>query len=249
MIIGKKRKRLLLVTLSLLVLLIVCLLNPYRIQFVGHFDKIWAHRANSTEKLESAIGYFNGVELDLVYDSNTKSFDVNHPPAKSIDLNFQTYLSKIDIADKPYLWLDIKNLNLETVEGIYIRLTYLVEEYNYPKEKILVETRYPEALPKFTQFGFMTSYYLDSKVKKVKGNAASEEADKIRSILENQPKIGISCGYLGYEFMSKFFPKKEKYVWVLTPRIHPDFFKIRRMLNDQTIKVVLIKYNALEGNR
>ncbi|WP_456441323.1 hypothetical protein [Psychroserpens sp.] len=249
MIIGKKRKRFLLVALSVLVLLIVYLLNPYRIQFVGHYDKIWAHRVNSTEKLESALKHFNGVELDLVYDTITNSFDVNHPPAKSIGLNFQTYLSKIEIANKPYLWLDIKNLNLETVEGIYIRLTYLVEKYNYSKEKILVETRYPEALPKFTEYGFMTSYYLDSKVKKVKGDAANVVADEIRSILENQPKIGISSSYLGYDFMTKFFPKKEKYIWVLTPRIHSDFFKIRRMLTDQTIKVVLIKYNAFEGNR
>ncbi|WCO03005.1 PI-PLC domain-containing protein [Psychroserpens ponticola] len=249
MIIGDNRKKLVKIVLGVLLLLVVYKLNPYRIQFIGHYDKIWAHRVNSTEKLESAVDYFKGVELDLVFDSVTNKLDVNHPPVKSIGLNFQTYLSKIIITEKPYLWLDIKNLNHETAEDIYSRLTNLVENYKYPKEKILVETRYPEALFKFSQYGFMTSYYLDYKIENLKGDAAKNEASKISSILKNQPEIGISSSYHGYDFMTEFFPNKTKYIWVLTPRFHSDFFKIRRMLDDQTVSVVLVRYNASEGNR
>ena len=96
MTIGNKTKKILIAIISVFVLLIAYKLNPYRLQFIGHYDKIWAHRVNSTEKLESAIQYFNGVELDVFYDSNTNKFDVNHPPAKSIGLDFQTYLSNIE---------------------------------------------------------------------------------------------------------------------------------------------------------
>lgn len=249
MTIGNKTKKRLIVVMVVFIVSMVYLLNPYRIQYIGHYDKTWAHRVNSIEKLESAMQYFNGVELDLVYDSITNNFDVNHPPAMSIGLNFETYLSTINTPEKPFLWLDIKNLTLQNVEHIYSKLTNLTATYNYPSDKILVETRYPETLPKFTHYGFMTSYYLDSKIKKIKDDAAKAEAVKIKNILEHQPEIGISSSYLGYDFMLEYFPEKTKYVWILTPRIHSDFFKIRRILNDTTVKAVLVNYKAPKGNR
>lgn len=50
-------------------------------------SKIWAHRVNSIEKYEEARDLFSGVELDLVFNDLNNSFDVNHPPAKIINLN------------------------------------------------------------------------------------------------------------------------------------------------------------------
>lgn len=249
MTIGKKAKKSIIILIGVLALLIAYKLNPYRLQFIGHYDKIGAHRINSTEKLSSALKYFNSVELDLVYDSDMKRFDVNHPPATSIGLDLETYLSKIEIDEKPYLWLDIKNLDLETVEGVYLRIIHLIEKNKYPKEKILIETRYPEALPKFTEYGFKTSYYLNYKIQQMDENLLEKEVAHINSILEKQPNIAISSSYLDYDFMTKYFPNKEKCIWVLTPRFHFDFFEIRTILKDPTVKNVLVRYHASQGNR
>ena len=95
----KGRKRALyffgIITIVLLVLLYLYQHSAKRVEFLGHYDKVLAHRVNSLEKLEASLKHFKGVELDLVYDNETNTFDVNHPPAKSINLTFETYLSAI----------------------------------------------------------------------------------------------------------------------------------------------------------
>ena len=56
--------------------------------------------------------------------------------------------------------MDIKNLNNENKDSILSHILELFHEKNYPLEKVLVETRYPEALPEFSKAGFKASYYL-----------------------------------------------------------------------------------------
>ena len=51
--------------------LIIYRYNPYRIEFIGYYDKAFAHRVNNIEKLNSSLNFFNGVELDLVFQKNT----------------------------------------------------------------------------------------------------------------------------------------------------------------------------------
>src|SRR5690554_4954312 len=113
MITGKRILILVLAVLSLILLGMAYRYSPYKIEYLGHYDKIWAHRVNSTEKLESALKYFKGVELDLVYDEQKNILDVTHPPVPSIDLDLENYLSSINSEAKPYIWLDIKNLNFD----------------------------------------------------------------------------------------------------------------------------------------
>lgn len=223
--------------------------SPYKIEYLGHYDKIWAHRVDSKEKLESSLKFFDGVELDLVYNAKTDILDVTHPPVKSINLSFKKYLTVISKDAKPYLWLDIKNLNQHNSDSILKKLVSLFSEKKYPFKKILVETRYPEALPNFAKVGFLTSYYLPSGLSEMDSIALKKEVYKIRATLAAQPKLAISSDYIDYELMLNFFPKTDKYLWVLTSLWKHGISQPRKILKDPNVKVVLVNYRAIKGNR
>jgi len=249
MITGKRIIVLVIVFLSLFLLGKAYRYSPYKVEYLGYYDKIWAHRVNSTEKLESALKYFKGVELDLVYDNQKDILDVTHPPVPSINLNLEQYLSFINSEEKPYLWLDIKNLNDDTKDQILQKLTVLFSEKEYPLEKVLVETRYPEALSIFSAAGFKTSYYLPHSLTEKTSEKRNIELQKIAKILEKQPNLAISSTYTDYDMMLESFPTTDKYFWITSSVRTHGFSTPRRILKDSTVKAVLISFKAIKGNR
>ncbi len=221
--------------------------SPYKLQFIGYYNKIWAHRVNSTQKLHSALNYFDGVELDLVYQNGV--LDVNHPPTESIGLNFETYLASLHENEKPNLWLDIKNLKKENALDIFLSLNKIFLKCNYPKNKILIETRFPEALQPFHKAGYKTSYYINPVLKSMNDTEAFTEIKHIKEIISDQLYLGLSSNYKDYSRLSEAFPNTPLYLWVLNSDINKDFFKVRRLLKDPMVKVVLVRFNAISGNR
>ena len=223
---------------------------PYKLPYLGFYEiKIYPHRINSLERLENALKYFNGLELDLVYHSTNNYLDVNHPPAKSIDLSLETYLGHISNQQKPFLWLDIKNLDVNNADKIFNKLQELTIKYDYSKSLILIETQSPEALKIFTAAGYKTSYYLPANLNLLKGEALNTKLQKIANILEAQPEIGISTSYKDYEIIVKHFPTKKKYIWALTSSYSLDILKIRQILKDDLVEIVLTKFRTSSGNR
>ena len=249
MITGKK----LIILISVLFLTILLGMayrySPYKLEYLGYYDKIWAHRVNSPEKLESALKYFKGVELDLVYNEQENVLDVTHPPVPSIGLSFEKYLSYIDVVEKPYLWLDIKNLNSENKDAILKKLMKLFSEKKYPLDKVLVETRYPEALLDFSELGFKTSYYLPFGLSEMSSDNRNIQLQKITNILDEQPDLAISSNYTDYEIMAKEFPTRDKYFWITSSIRKHGFSTPKKILKDSTVKAVLISYKVIKGHR
>lgn len=234
----------------LIVLLFIAIFysySPRKIEYLGYYNKVYAHRVNSIEKLNAALHFFKGVELDLVYKKDKNILDVNHPPAQSINLNFETYINEIEQGTFPFLWLDIKNLNINTAQDIFVKLNSILDKLSYPKNKILIETFYPEALSIFTKAGYHTSYYLPPKL--YKNVDLENEIKKINIILKKQPNIGISTNFEDYEIIKTNFPNQKKYIWALVPNINTKFWKIRKLLKDEKVEIVLSKYKAFYGNR
>jgi len=216
---------------------------PHKIEFLGHKNKTWAHQCNSTIKLNGALNYFKGVELDLIYDSELNSFDVSHYNSESTGLNFTTYLDSLNYDFKPNMWLDIKNLNERNASLIFQKLTSILLAKEFKYENIIIETRYPEALPIFTNNGFLTSYYLPYRLYKKDNDELKVVITNIKKVLAEQPNIAISTSHKNYEIVNYFFPKKTKYIWALVYPINFDFFIINKLLNDEKVKVVLVNYN------
>ncbi len=223
--------------------------SPYKIEYLGFYDKIWAHRVDSEEKLSSALKFFHGVEVDLVYDQSKNILDVTHPPVPSINLDLRQYLSNIKNDEKPYIWLDIKNLNIQNKDFILVHLLEIFNEKAYPLEKILIETRYPEALSEFSKAGFSTTFYLPYGLGEMSEEKYKLEIGKIQFILSQQPKLAISSNYTDYDIMTHEFPDKDKYFWITSSIRSHGFSEPRKILKDPTVKAVLISYKAIKGNR
>ena len=246
---GKK------ITVTTVVLLSIILLgmgyrySPYKLEYLGHYDRIWAHRVNSTEKLKSAQKYFKGIEVDVVYDDKNDVLDVGHPPSPSINLDLEKYISLIGISEKPNIWLDIKNLNAENGDLILKKLVQIFSKYNYPLEKVLVETRYPEILQSFSDSGFKTSFYLPYGLTEKNSNDKDAEIRKIKTILQNQPSLAISSDYKDYDIMKEYFPEKDKYLWIINSVTKHGFSTPRKVFKDSTVKAVLISYKTWDTNR
>lgn len=249
MIKGSKIRNIGLLILALIALGLLYRYSPYKVEYLGHYDKIWAHRVDSKEKLKSALNYFKGVELDLVYDEDKDYMDVGHPPVKPINLSLRQYLSEIPEDSKPYLWLDLKNLKLENANIILKKLITIFSERDYPFDKILVESRNPETLPAFSDAGFRTSFYLLPGISKIEKSKREDEIKAIKTVLSKQPNLAISSNYEDYELMKTYFPTTKKYLWIINSVTKHGFSEPRKILKDSTVKAVLISYRSFNGNR
>ena len=141
MIKNKKLRYVLFIILTVFVVRFAYKYSPKRIEFLGHYEKVGAHRVNSLEKLTAALNHFEIIELDLVYFSESQSLDVGHPPVPSIGLTFEKYLNTIPKDDQPFLWLDIKNLTSENASEVLNRISLLLKKRKYPFEKLLIESQ------------------------------------------------------------------------------------------------------------
>ncbi len=247
--IGKSIKKLVKWGLVLLLLALVYRYNPYQIEFLGHYNKIWAHRVNTTQKLDLAQPFFNGVELDLVFMPQTGFLDVTHPPTASIGLNLKTYLTAINKPEKLELWLDIKNLEAQNASKILDRINSLSQNYKIPKSHIIVESRDPNALPIFAALGYKTSYYLPQDLSNPKALSQYNKLLRIENIVKANPGLAVSTHFKDYPLIAATLPKTTKYIWTNRHSRFKDYNAIRTLLKDSTVKVVLIRYKALWGNR
>ena len=243
------KKKILIYSGILLLPVLLYRFSPRRIEFLGYYDKVLAHRVNSLGKLESALPFFSGVELDIDYLAKTNILDVNHHPAKSINLSFETYLNHINTEILPFLWLDIKDLNATNADAILLKLNTLFDAKHYPKDKVLIETQHPEALVKFIEEGYKTSYYIPPQLYKKDEKELKNELIKIKLILNRHPKMAISTSILDYDIVSVNLPKKNKYIWSDASVYRIKYTKTKVVLKDDSVKKVLITFNSFRGNR
>lgn len=222
---------------------------PYKVELLGFYDKIGAHRVNSKSRLDSAIKYFDIIELDLVFIEEKNYLDVNHPPAKSFQLSFQKYISSLPQDVQPILWLDIKNININNASKILSKLQNILAENQYPKNKILIESKFPEALSLFHASGFKTSYYLPLGLSKMNFSDLEKNIILINKKISKQPYLSISSDIQDYEILKKEFPSKLKYHWAIgkTYGRHP--FLTQQVLRDSMVRILLVSYTTCSGNR
>jgi len=205
-------------------------------------SKIWVHRVNSLERLAEIEHLFKGMELDIVFEKG--KLDIRHPPAKSIQLSFEEFLSNIQNPSGHYFWLDLKNLNFKNVNEINQRLNYLTQKFNLQKN-IVVETTNPKIIPQLNLVNY-SSYYLPNLAGLGQEDLYKSVIEINQTIMEKKP-TAVSQGFNNYYIMRKHFSTQNKLIWALNlnwnePETHTRVEKL--LQKDPSIKICLVNYKT-----
>ncbi|NHN26804.1 hypothetical protein FIA58_014050 [Flavobacterium jejuense] len=240
--------------LFFLVLFLVIIIGYSDMTFSLLFSsKIMIHRVNSIEKLNEVKGDFIGVELDIMYDSIVNVFDVNHPPAKSIHLNLEEYLSNSKENKEVMYWFDFKNLTRFNKKKALKRLNDIVFNSGIQKNKIIIETTLPENASVFKEAGYITSYYLPPYLHSKTKDSLAYYITLIKTKSKEYPTDYISFDYTDYTIINKNFKNMKKLTWYVNqPIIRKKIFtkfKLYSILSDENVDYVLFSYYSKYGDR
>lgn len=243
------KKNLLIILISFIAIGIILIFSNSAFIFLFN-DKIWAHRVNSIEKKKEVSNKFSGIEVDLVYDQTKNIFDVNHPPAVSINLSLYEYLQANPNTNIGY-WLDYKNLESVNAEKSVNLLDSIITTLNLNKNNIIVESKNYKPLKPFENKGFKISYYLPS-LHQMKNDSLSQTIEDIKIALKTFPNMYISSNYKDYKLMKEHFPLQNKLLWWKGKKTFWSWrnrLNLFRILNDKTVKVLLVPYKTKTGER
>lgn len=209
-------------------------------------DKVWAHKVNYLAKLAEAKKQFSGVELDVVFENSIRNFDVHHPPDPSIKLTLSNYFASQPINLNLNYWIDFKNLSANNDSLAVVILDSIVTFYKIPKNHVIVESRDPQYLKKFTEKGFKTSYYLPTNLHKKGPKELQPQLEAIKQTIERNPTTCISFEYRDYPILKKHFPNSRKISWF---NVYDSMNKITarlllfQLLMDEQVDVLLISFD------
>jgi len=212
-------------------------------------DKIWPHRVNSITKLDETAKIFSGMELDVVWENG--NFDVNHPPAESIQLYLDEYINHLPKSRQYGLWVDYKNLKAPWDQQSANYLDSLFNKDNLNKDRVYIESHFPKHLDAFMDKGFKISYYLPSGLNQIQQkDSINKVLDRINSNLKDKPELFISAPFADYNFMREHFPERKKLLWHLGGLYGAgNKLNIYRALFDKNVEVVLLPFKSKVGDR
>jgi heptose-I-phosphate ethanolaminephosphotransferase len=201
--------------------------------------RVWLHRVDSVERVKFAEERYQGIEIDVVFDSNGRTFDVGHPPAPSIGLSLETLIASLKDPWQHFYWIDFKNLTLENKRQAAFELSRIAQRFSIIA-RMIVESAKAEHLDEFSRKGFYTSYYLPN----INPYALPQDQlkDYVRGIagrLARSQVNAISSDHLQYELIRRYFPGYDVLLWYPTKNFIAYAIRERKLLADPRVKVLL----------
>lgn len=216
-------------------------------------DKIWVHRVNSIQKLSEVKNAYTGIELDVVFEKKENYFDVNHPPAPSIQLSLFDYLKTQNTNPDLKYWLDFKNLQENNLSSSLHRLDSISKLLQLTKTNIIVESTRPQFLKEFQERGFLTSYYLPYNLHQSNTNDLKKRMAWIEKNLNLYETDYISANYKDYKIMRDYFPNRKKLTWLTGEPVFKNRMKNRwfmyQLLMDEKVEIMLFLVKSEKGDR
>jgi heptose-I-phosphate ethanolaminephosphotransferase len=173
--------------------------------------KLWLHRVNNAQRLSYYFEKYNGFEIDILYNPSNDSFNVSHDNIsgdEELTQLFEVFKRKPDKNQAKYIWLDLKNLTAENADAALSNLNNLVIKYDIDKSNLIVESSNTFHLSKFTDKGFMTSYYFTLD----ENNIADSLAESIYKF-DSSNVMFISSSARYYNYLLLYFPNCPKLYW------------------------------------
>ena len=201
--------------------------------FYNHSNKYWAHRVLDHQIANDLSVKYNGVELDVFFESDKSLFDVRHHGSFKGN-SLIVYLSKINNNDM-YFWIDLKNLNSSNISSIITRLD-LITKGTILKQKIIIESKEIKLLYELKESGYKVSYWLPS----FNLFHSIFQVYEIRNNLEDYAPDAISCSYHNVGFYSRKFPNYSIHCWTNGLDFKDDISKIDKISKINNIRIILI---------
>jgi heptose-I-phosphate ethanolaminephosphotransferase len=191
---------------------------------------VWAHRVDTLGKMMEVARLFAGAEIDVVYDAQSSTLMVNHPPAPPSGLSLDELLEYANRLNPALaLWLDIKNLDEANARHVLEELKRLDARHAL-RARALVETGHTgPAAAMLRDAGFVSSYYLPTRVVTQSADTRSvpasscQEAPEIQRVVEARRFAAISYDWRGREWaehcLGRFVRERglRSYAWDLAP--------------------------------
>lgn len=203
-------------------------------------DKLWKHRVNTIEDARKALLTFSGIETDVFFTDENNSFITGHDAPG--DLNLETLFDSIPECTKHYYWIDFKNLNSSNVSAAVSKMNKIIKKYDL-RDKIIVESMYPELLAYFKEAGIFTSLWIpDVSVNLIDYFAEKELIDDLEFILGKYQFNAVSAHYNMVPFMEKYMKRYNCHIWTNGLITENDKQQIMSYATKSNIKVILVDY-------
>ena len=205
-------------------------------------DKLWLHRCNSLEKMDEMAERFPKIEVDLVYRGKGL-FDVTHDEEVTFNLQVDSFLRRIGRSGN-HMWLDIKNLDRGGYPA-YVELDSLRRLYGVGKDQLIIESNSPDALKRFTDSGYYTSFYVPFEHPSKLSDKQMENAiDSLRRAADSGKAKALS--FPGWWY-NPIIDHLDRDIDLLTWKHRSTELEMnlipsnRRMIDDSRLKVILVK--------
>ena len=199
-------------------------------------DKLWVHRALDFNQVNEKYNNFNGVEVDVFFETSKGTFDVRHHGKYKGNTLFE-YLENINNKEM-FFWIDLKNLDRNNVKNVLNRLN-VISENTIGKNQLIIESMNIELLDELQNEGYFISYWLPPfnffrspfEVFKVK-----------RNLIKFSPNA-ISCSHHNVDFYSRKFPIYNLHCWTNGLKNEEDKLKIIELSERDNVKVILVDFD------
>lgn len=177
-------------------------------------NKEWAKAVNTVEKMKKIPLNTSGIEMDIYFDSPANTFSVHHNIQDTSYCQFEDLLKlyqKMQLTAS--IWMDFKNLSPQNQQEALNTLIALREKYHL-KNKILVESSFPELLTPFVDQDFYTSYYTpDFNPYLISKDSLKKIAGQIHHNLTKSKVQALSGYYFQFRFLHERFPNYPILIW------------------------------------
>lgn len=207
-------------------------------------DKHWISAVDNILLLQKLPENTAGIECNIVFNPLKKSFDIFPDSVNSYsfaaDSLLTVYSNKKLHAN---IWFDIKNLTAENLNASVAEVIRLKNKYTL-NNQVVIESSAAYLLRSFCDSGFFTCY----QVPELNPYQATEPeiirfADSLRNSLTKYPASAISCSYVQYPVLKKFFPNYPLLTRADNSSVSIVSYVFKRQLeNDEHIKAILYPF-------
>ncbi len=156
---------------------------------------------------------YDSFELDLIYqDGDGGYLEVGIDPDSGTGITLSDFLKLTQESDGQKIWLNIKNIDPENINGLIHRLLTLNKHYDLKNKAVIESIMTDESFSKLSTAGFYTSYKLPGAVLKKLVADANEKKLQAKAIelarqIESQKVTSISFDHELFPFVGNYLKK------------------------------------------